>query len=63
VPSVLIDPLTRLPPDLGGDPDRARYEPVCHRCIIQVNERRLEEGRDLIEVLPGAYDVVEGLPS
>lgn len=33
VPSVWIDPATGLPPDLGGDPERARQEPLCPRCI------------------------------
>ena len=34
VTSISIDPVTGLPPDLGGDPGRARREPLCPPCCI-----------------------------
>lgn len=47
VPSVLIDPVTQLPPDLGGDPERARREPVCPVCVAQLNPLRAAAGKEL----------------
>lgn len=58
VPSIPIDPETNLPPDMGGDPDRAELQPVCPSCVTAANERRRARGLPLIRVLPGAYEVV-----
>lgn len=44
VPSVPIDPLTNLPPDLGGDPARAVNQPICPVCVGIVNPLREAAG-------------------
>lgn len=44
VPSVPIDPVTGLAPDLGGDPDRARREPICPACVARINPQRAARG-------------------
>lgn len=44
VPSVPIDPVTRLSPDLGGDPARAVRQPVCLACRLAANPARLAAG-------------------
>lgn len=44
VPSVLIDPVTGRPPDLGGDPARAQREPLCPTCVETVNPLREARG-------------------
>ena len=72
VPSLPIDPQTRLPLDVTADgrpkpidPDaqaRAIKQPVCESCITKVNAARMERSLPPFEVLPGAYDFVEGLP-
>jgi len=72
VPSVMIDPKTNRPPDVDEDGslrepsreewDRSSREPFCETCIELVNEHRVERGQRAIEILPGAYDWVEGLP-
>jgi hypothetical protein len=49
VPSVLIDPVTQLPPDLGGDEERARREPICPACIALINPLRAAQGKELFE--------------
>ena len=60
VPSVPIDPVTHLPPDLGGDVARATRQPFCRRCLAEANVRRRSSGLPLWEVLPGAYADDEG---
>lgn len=42
VPSIPVDPVTGLPPDLGGDPQRARREPICPQCCRAANVMRRE---------------------
>lgn len=49
VPSVPIDPVTGLPPDLGGDPERARREPICPSCARSANVRRRKAGQALFD--------------
>jgi len=44
VPSVPIDPVTGLPPDLGGDPQRATRRPVCVSCRRRANPARIAAG-------------------
>lgn len=55
VPSIPVDSVTHLPPDLGGDATRAQREPICERCIERANVKRKANGLDPIVVLPGAY--------
>jgi hypothetical protein len=62
VPSIPIDPETRRPPDLGGDPERAEREPLCESCVERVNVERERLGQPLVRVLPGAYEPMEGAP-
>lgn len=56
VTSIYIDPVTRLAPDLGGDPKRARREPICPACCKAANPERIRNGlepldeRDSLEV-------------
>jgi hypothetical protein len=45
VPAVVIDPVTQLPPDLGGDPDRAYNHPLCPLCAVRVNRERARQGK------------------
>lgn len=52
VPSVFVDPVTNKPADLGGDPARARREPVCENCCAQVNPMREARGLPPLEPLP-----------
>jgi len=49
VTSVLIDPQTRLAPDLGGDPRRARREPLCPPCCVAANRYRRANGLELLD--------------
>jgi hypothetical protein len=56
VPSVLIDPGTRLPPDQGGDPGRAQREPICPDCCRAANPSRLAAGLEPLEPLPAEDD-------
>ncbi|MGH3783119.1 MAG: hypothetical protein ACRDRO_21475 [Pseudonocardiaceae bacterium] len=44
IQSVPIDPVTGLPPDLGGDPARARNEPICAPCRRLANPIRVKAG-------------------
>jgi hypothetical protein len=44
VASILIDTVTRLAPDLGGDPSRAEREPVCPSCCKTANAERRKRG-------------------
>lgn len=46
VDSVPIDPVTQLPPDLGGRQERAVKRPICTRCMKLVEERRAQLRRD-----------------
>ena len=62
VPSVPVDPLTQLTPDMGGDPERARREPLCESCVNEANQGRAQRGLEPIVILAGAYDPVAGLP-
>jgi hypothetical protein len=55
VPSLPIDPITGTTPDQGGDPHRARWEPLCHGCVLLVNRLRREVGKPELTVPPGAY--------
>lgn len=61
VPSVPIDPVTKLPPDMGGDPGRARREPICRDCVERANVERVERGDAPFVVHPDAYEPVEGI--
>lgn len=36
--------------------------PICKHCMRRINEFREAMGEDPIEILSGAYEVVEGLP-
>jgi hypothetical protein len=49
VTSVPIDPVTGLPPDLGGDPERARREPICPSCCRLANAERKTRGLELLD--------------
>jgi hypothetical protein len=55
VPSVPIDPANGLPPDLGGDAERAERQPICEPCITFVNARRAAFSRKLWPIPEGAY--------
>ncbi|MGH3540779.1 MAG: hypothetical protein ACRDTO_00140 [Mycobacterium sp.] len=44
VPSCPVDPLTGLPPDLGGDQYRAVRQPICPHCRREANPRRVAAG-------------------
>lgn len=45
VPTVLLDPVTGLPPDLGGDASRASSRAVCASCAREVNAIRASCGQ------------------
>lgn len=48
VPSIPIDPVTGLPPDLGGDAQRAVRRPICPSCVKdRINPERRERGLEL----------------
>jgi hypothetical protein len=49
VTSISIDPMTGLPPDLGGDPGRARREPLCPPCCRIANVERARCGLALFD--------------
>jgi hypothetical protein len=49
VTSVPIDPVTGKPPDLGGDPERARKEPICPPCCRRANVIRAQNGLELLD--------------
>lgn len=65
VPSVPIDPITHLPPDLAvaAHPElelevvaaRAIRQPVCESCVALTNRRRSAAGQPLIIPMAGAY--------
>lgn len=73
VPSIFIDPMTSLPPDVDEhskpqEPDaeaieRAVRQPLCAECVERSNVERVEQGQEPIPILPGAYEWAEGLPS
>jgi hypothetical protein len=44
VTSVPIDPVTGLPPDLGGDATRAVAQPICPDCCKAINVKRRANG-------------------
>jgi hypothetical protein len=50
VPSIPVDDAGRITPE--GMP-----RPLCHCCVIDINEFREFMGADPIYVLPGAYEV------
>lgn len=41
---ILMDPVTGLPPDLGGDPSRAEKLPVCPDCVRKLKQERAKRG-------------------
>lgn len=47
VPSLPIDPVTGLPPDMGGDPERAIRQPICPSCCARANVGRRKAGQPL----------------
>jgi hypothetical protein len=49
VASVLVDPVTGRPPDLGGAAGRARREPVCPSCCRRANPQRAAAGLELLD--------------
>lgn len=49
VTSVLIDPQTGQAPDLGGDPRRARREPLCPACCRAANRERARRGLEPLD--------------
>lgn len=49
VTSVLIDPVTGLPPDMGGNERRARREPVCPACCKAANPERARRGLEPLD--------------
>ena len=49
VAAVYIDPANGLPPDQGGDLDRARREPVCPSCARLANPFRRANGLEPID--------------
>jgi len=61
VQSVPIDPVTGLPPDMGGDPARAQREPLCPACCAEANIERRARGlaawdeRDSLDVYREEY--------
>lgn len=59
VPSIPVDPVKNLPPDLGGDVSRAVKQPICEHCVNRANLARRQNGMPEIEILPGAYEAVE----
>ena len=59
VPSVPIDLVTGLPPDMGGDAARAERQPICRDCMAQINASRVAAGRSAWLILPDAYDPIE----
>jgi hypothetical protein len=62
VPSIPIDPVTKLPPDMGGDAARAQREPLCATCVERANVERAAKGLPLFDVHPDAYEPIEGMP-
>jgi hypothetical protein len=57
VPSLAVDPVTKLTPELGGDPGRAVREPICPACCKAANPERARRG---FELLP-EHDTAEAL--
>jgi hypothetical protein len=55
VPSVWIDPATKLPPDLGGDATRAKREPLCPTCFGLVLAQRAGAGAQPWPPPPGGW--------
>lgn len=58
VPSIPIDPITRVSPDQSDPPtpiERAVKQPLCEPCIEFVNAKRAEKGMKPWPVLRGAY--------
>lgn len=53
VVSVWIDADSQLPPDLGGDPDRAIRMAICDDCVDKVNSLRTAQGIPVIPTLMG----------
>ena len=59
VPSLPIDPVTGLTPDLGGDPGRATREPLCRVCVEKANVMREAAGLEAFAIHPDAYEPEE----
>lgn len=55
VPSVMVDPVTKLPPDMGGDPERAKKTPICPPCFVQVERKRVAAGKAPWPSGPGGW--------
>lgn len=61
VPSIPIDPVTGLPPDMGGNPERAERQPICLSCVTYANWQRRKAGKEEIPVHSDAYEATETL--
>lgn len=44
VPVMTLDLVTGLPPDVGGDPARAKPYPICDGCVGDVEQARARQG-------------------
>lgn len=62
VPSIPIDPVTGLPPDMGGDASRAEREPICRDCFELANVARVARGEQPVALHPDAYEPIKGMP-
>ena len=72
VPSIPIDPRTKLPLDVDADgnskpiePDaveRAVREPLCPDCFERMNDAREARGEERVVPHPDAYEPIEGMP-
>ena len=60
VTSVPIDPVTGLPPDLGGDAARAQREPICPACCKRANVERAKTGLELLDERDSLRVVIRG---
>jgi hypothetical protein len=58
VVTVPIDPVSGLPPDMGGDPDRVVLRPVCDPCIELANPGRVRNG---LPAVPPASQRYKGM--
>lgn len=49
VPSVLIDPDTGVPPDIGNtDPQNAVAQPICPPCVTDISAKRRAAGKTVL---------------
>jgi hypothetical protein len=58
VASIRIDPVTGNAPDLGGDPARARREPLCPPCCRLANRERAARGLELLDETDSAAELI-----